>query len=134
MNPGRISMICLISCFAVLSACKHPALNTNPEFSYPLGLMTPGTLPHNWLKKVVDLKTEESSHIQDINGYGTEQRPFGANNAGWEDLKKQRQQGDELWYWASPWIQNVNSSFHGYCIIRNGQIIKVFLSGGVSVI
>ncbi len=54
-----------------------------------------------------------------------------AMNISWQDFKKTIRKGDELWLFRSePITWNQNNGKEGYCIVRNNEIVKYFLSFG----
>lgn len=54
-----------------------------------------------------------------------------SKNILWQDFKKTIRRNDELWLFRSePSTWNQGKGKEGYCIVRDGEIIKYFLSVG----
>jgi hypothetical protein len=89
-------------------------------------------IPKEWLQKPISITEAEADHpgITDerVKRFPDAAKPFGFNNAKWEDLKSEMQPGDELWIFSSPpesWQAHAGRS--GIALVRNGIPIKTLV-------
>jgi hypothetical protein len=79
-------------------------------------------LRQRWLKNPMSISDIEAKYT-----IGST-RPFGANNAGWERLKRAMKPGDELWFYTNPgelWVMHQGEE--GFAIVRKGKVVDWFV-------
>jgi hypothetical protein len=81
-----------------------------------------GSLRDRWLIKPMSVADIEAKYS--IAGG----KPFGANNAGWQRLRRAMQPGDELWFYTNPgelWVMHQGEE--GIAIVRGGHVVDWFV-------
>jgi|WetSurMetagenome_2_1015567.scaffolds.fasta_scaffold08680_6 hypothetical protein len=81
-----------------------------------------GSLRDRWLIKPMSVADIEAKYS--IAGG----KPFGANNAGWQRLKRAMQPGDELWFYSNPgelWVMHQGEE--GIALVRGGHVADWFV-------
>ena len=79
-----------------------------------------------WLNKRVDIEEVEKKNLVFNERFGPDPVPFGAIADTWIKLKRQIQEGDELWQYASPpatWKALCGRA--GYALVRDDKVIFV---------
>ena len=77
-----------------------------------------------WLKNKTNVEELEIKYLKKDKRLGPEPVVFGFIHDDWLRLKRQLQEGDELWEFCSPpesWDNLYGRE--GICIVRNGEII-----------
>lgn len=78
----------------------------------------------SWLFKKVTVEQVETDFLEKDDRISPEPVPFGYYFHQWCDLKKELQDGDELWLFSSPketWLNMCGRA--GICIVRSGNIV-----------
>ena len=76
-------------------------------------------IPKEWLTKKITIQELENERPIDLKIDGF---PLIDPNAGWEELRNQMNETDELWRYSSPCFNNIEQ-FHGIALVRNGIVI-----------
>ena len=87
--------------------------------------------PIEWLDKPITLEAAERAYMppRDDRSDPAPRKPFGFNNAQWEELKAHMQPGDELWTFSSPadsWQHLAGRA--GVALVRNKKVVGAIVT------